>query len=86
MSHGLTAASQYEQAEHGKIELSLLQFSVSFHRKSKTDSKCKLIKNHFRCQRRCDLIAFVDKKSTMETSTIPSSVHEYYQRKWLVVI
>ena len=30
MSHGLTAASQYEQAEHGKTELSLVQFSVRF--------------------------------------------------------
>ncbi|XP_028413439.1 autophagy-related protein 9A-like isoform X1 [Dendronephthya gigantea] len=28
MSHGLTAASQYEQAENGKTELSLLQFSI----------------------------------------------------------
>ena len=30
MSRGLTDASQYEQAENGKTELSLLQFSVRF--------------------------------------------------------
>lgn len=30
LTQGLTEATQYEQAEHGKTELSLVQFSVSF--------------------------------------------------------
>ncbi len=31
MTQGLTEATQYEQAEHGKTELSLVHFSVSVH-------------------------------------------------------
>lgn len=54
MSRRLTAASQYEQAEHGKTELSLVQFSVINTMFSKNIYRF----NSGGCDRTCFLLQF----------------------------